>query len=85
MTTKLEATGQDDYIPEDRRAIYVTFGAGNTEQPELHLTYVDPEDGEERELGWYRVSGIFGVISEANSLAYAAWRGEHPPMSDEEA
>jgi hypothetical protein len=84
MTTKLEATGQDDFIPEDRRAIYATFGAGNTDYPEVHLAYVDPEDGEERDLGWYRVSGIFGVISEA-TYAYAAWRGEHPPMSDEEA
>jgi hypothetical protein len=64
MTIKLEATGQDDFIPEDRRALFAELRPGNTDVVEVQLQYVDPEDGEERVLGQYRLVDLVKVVQE---------------------
>lgn len=66
VTTKLEATGQSDFVPEDRRAIFATPRPGNTDVVELQLQYIDPEDGEEKDLGQYRLADLVKVVQEAS-------------------
>lgn len=66
MTIKLEATGQDDFIPEDRRVLFAEPRPGNTDVVEVQLTYVDPEDGEQRALGQYRLSDLVKVLKEVS-------------------
>lgn len=66
MTTKLESTGQDDFLPEDRRALFATLRPGNTDVVEVQLQYIDPEDGEERMLGLFRLADLVKVVQEAS-------------------
>lgn len=66
MTIKLEATGQDDFLPEDRRVLFATPRPGNTDIVEAQLQYVDPEDGEERMLGLFRLADLVLVLKEVS-------------------
>lgn len=66
MTIKLEATGQDDFIPEDRRALFAELRPGNTDVLEVQLQFVDPEDGEQQILGQYRLVDLVKVVQAAS-------------------
>lgn len=57
---RIFATGHEDYIEEDRPAIYASFGEGNTTEPEVHLEFVDL--GREHSLGWFRLSDLQLII-----------------------
>lgn len=67
MTIKLEATGQGDFLPEDRRALFATPRPGNTDIVEVQLQYIDPEDGEEKLLGLFRLSDLVLVLKEVSA------------------
>lgn len=60
---RIFATGQDDYITEDRDALHATLGAGNTDQLEVFLTFSTP--GHEEPLGWFRVADLQRLIDTA--------------------
>lgn len=67
---KIETTGVQHFIEDDRPALYATFGAGNTnhEHLEVHLEWVDPvEDLNVR--GWFKVSDLQMIISHATADA----------------
>lgn len=74
MTIKLEATGHDDYIPEDRPTLFGELRPGNTDIVEIQLTFVSPEgveigDGEpirEIPLGQFRLADFASLISQAS-------------------
>lgn len=85
MTIKLEATGQGDFLPEDRRAIFATPQPGNTDIVEVQLQYIDPEDGEEKALGLYRLTDLAAIISQSHREGNIAWRDWVTAMSAEEA
>lgn len=60
---QIEFTGFEDYIPDDRPRLYLTGGSGNLPgTPEIHLTFLDPEDGEERPLGWLPVTALRAAL-----------------------
>jgi hypothetical protein len=59
---KILATGFDDYIDEDKPALYVSHGAGNLSGvDEVHLEVVDPEDGSTVRL-WVRRDDLLAAI-----------------------
>ncbi|MBT2484768.1 MULTISPECIES: hypothetical protein [unclassified Microbacterium] len=67
MTIKLEATGQDDFLPEDRRVLFAEPRPGNRDIVEVQLQYIDPEDGEERVLGMFRLADLVKVLREVSA------------------
>lgn len=60
---KIEATGFEDYLPEERPTLYISGGRGNGEGQQVFLQYVDPEDGAEVRLGWFRTEDLWNAIS----------------------
>lgn len=64
---KIIATGLDDFIEEDRPAIYLSHGDGNTSEPEVHIHIFDPEDGTEIRA-WFKRDELLDALN-ASPLA----------------
>lgn len=60
---RIYATGQDDFIEDDRVAVYVSHGKGNRTGGEVHLTLIDPEDGAEVR-GWFPKAALLAAITQ---------------------
>ena len=56
---RIEATGFEDCIEEDRPGLYVSGGAGNLEGVrEVHLAFVDTAEDIDIALGWFPVAAL---------------------------
>lgn len=66
---KIHATGFDQYLEEDRPALYATVSRGNThgQQLEVFLEYVEPTRGSrgEVQLGYFSVADLQAVVNTA--------------------
>ncbi|ALJ19508.1 hypothetical protein [Microbacterium sp. No. 7] len=71
---RVDATGFDDTHPDDRPALYVSGGNGNTDVPEVHITFVDPcfdpdtcddRDGAVNLVGWFDARQLLLAIKTA--------------------
>ena len=66
---KVNATGFEDQIEEDRPALYLSSGAGNVRGvQEAHLIYVDTAKDIEVVLGWFPVHALRDAL---NALDHA--------------
>lgn len=58
---KLFATGYDLAIEDDRPQLYISSGAGNTAEDEIHFDFVDPFYGE-HVRGWFNKTDLLAAI-----------------------
>jgi hypothetical protein len=74
---KIEATGFESELPEDRPVLYVSSGAGNhAGVPEVHIHFHDPVDGSL--IAWFPRDALVAALLDPDEepRLLAKWDGE---------
>lgn len=68
VVIRVEATGYEDYVPEDRPMITATFGYGNSGRLQVHLEWSD--QGDTLACGWFAISDLEKIYLAATGRGY---------------